>query len=130
LAGGGRHTLFPPAQGTKAARKRWILGALEIAGEVHVDEGAARALHSGKSLLPIGVTKVTGDFARGDAVAIVAVDGREIARGLSGLDAEEARLVKGKRSEAVTGILGFGSRTEMIHRDNLVLIELGEGGNQ
>jgi glutamate 5-kinase len=130
LMEGARHTMFAPANATTAARKRWILGALDVSGQIHVDDGAVGALRTGKSLLPIGVTRVTGDFARGDAVAILAPGGKEIARGLSGLDAEEARLAKGKRSEALTQILGFGSRTEMVHRDNLVLIGPGEGGDK
>lgn len=122
LAEGAPHTLFAPHQTPLAARKKWIMGSLDVAGALHVDDGAAKALQSGRSLLPIGVTKVTGDFSRGDAVSILEPGGREIARGLAGLDSEEARLVRGKKSEAVLSLLGAGNRSEIVHRDNLVLL--------
>lgn len=122
LAQGARHTLFAPAQSRAQARKRWIMGTLEVAGNLHVDAGAAQALLSGKSLLPIGVTGVSGNFARGDAVKVLDPDGREIARGLAGLGREEADLVKGKNSTRVAEILGLGGRAELIHRDNMVVL--------
>jgi glutamate 5-kinase len=122
LAEGGLHTLFAPA-GTRAqARKRWIMGTLETAGQIHVDAGAARALMDGRSLLPIGVTWLKGDFVRGDAVAIIDPAGREIGRGLVSLDREEADLVKGKNSARAAEILGVGARSELVHRDNLVVL--------
>ncbi|MFP3711537.1 PUA domain-containing protein, partial [Paraburkholderia sp. SIMBA_009] len=74
------------------ARKTWIAGQLQPAGEIHVDAGAEKALYAGKSLLPAGVRVVKGNFGRGDAIAIIGVEGREVARGLAGYDAEEARL--------------------------------------
>jgi glutamate 5-kinase len=122
LALGARHTLFAPVQSRAQARKRWIMGTLAVSGTLTVDAGAARALQTGKSLLPIGVTKVSGDFSRGDAVAIVSPDGIELARGLVGLDSDDARLVKGKKSHAVIELLGVGNRAELVHRDNMVLI--------
>ena len=70
LADGGRHTLFHPAHSRAQARKRWIMGTLAVSGSVQVDAGAARALQTGKSLLPVGVTKVIGDFGRGDAIGV------------------------------------------------------------
>jgi glutamate 5-kinase len=121
LTEGGRHTLFHPARSRAQARKRWIMGTLSVAGTLQVDAGALRALQQGRSLLPIGVTKVSGEFERGDTVAIVDPDGREIARGLVGLDSEDARLAMGKRSDTLVEVFGVGSRTEMIHRDNMVL---------
>lgn len=120
LTEGARHTLFAPVESRAQARKRWIMGTLELAGTVHIDAGAVRALIDGASLLPIGVTRVTGEFNRGDAIAIVGPDGREVARGLAGLGREEADLVKGKKSSAVVELLGIGARAEMVHRDNLV----------
>jgi glutamate 5-kinase len=122
LTEGARHTLFVPAESRAQARKRWIMGTLGVAGAIHVDAGAARALLSGKSLLPIGVTRITGEFARGDAVAVFDPDGREIARGLAGLGREEADLVKGKNSKQVGEVLGQLSRAELVHRDNLVVL--------
>lgn len=129
LRDGARHTLFTARQSPAAARKRWILGTLEVAGTVHADAGAIRALLSGKSLLPIGVTRVSGDFSRGDAVSIVGPDGREIARGLAGMSAEDADLAKGKQSRAIIGLFGAENRTELVHADNLVLLN-AEGGNK
>jgi glutamate 5-kinase len=122
LREGGRHTLFAAADSRAQARKRWIMGSLAVAGTVHVDAGAAKALLSGKSLLPIGVTKVKGDFSRGDAVSVLDPEGREIARGLSGLGRSEADLVKGKNSARVAEILGLGGRSELVHRDNMVVL--------
>jgi glutamate 5-kinase len=121
LTEGGRHTLFHPARSRAQARKRWIMGTLTVAGTLQVDAGAARALKQGRSLLPIGVTKISGEFERGDTVAITDPDGRELARGLVGLDSEDARLAMGKRSDMLVELLGVGSRSELIHRDNMVL---------
>ncbi|KQX38942.1 glutamate 5-kinase [Devosia sp. Root436] len=130
LMEGARHTLFHAAQSRAQARKRWIMGTLAVSGTLQVDAGAARALLTGKSLLPIGVTKVTGIFERGDAIAVLGPDGAEIARGLAGFDSEDARLVIGKRSDAVIELLGSGNRGAMIHRDNLVLIGAKEDINE
>ncbi|KKC35033.1 glutamate 5-kinase [Devosia epidermidihirudinis] len=126
----GRHTLFHPAQSRAQARKRWIMGTLAVSGWLQIDAGAARALLTGKSLLPIGVTRVTGSFERGDAIAVLNEDGVEIARGLAGLDSEEARLVMGKRSDAVLELLGVGNRAALVHRDNLVLVGAKEDVNE
>jgi glutamate 5-kinase len=130
LTEGGRHTLFLPAQSRAQARKRWIMGTLAVSGTLQVDAGAARALLTGKSLLPIGVTKVTGEFGRGDAIAITNPDGAEIARALVGLDSDEARLVMGKRSDAVVELLGAGNRATLVHRDNLVLVGAKEESHE
>ena len=121
LVAGGLHTLFKPATTRAQSRKRWIMGTLAVAGTVQVDAGAARALAQGKSLLPIGVTRITGDFERGDTIAVLNPDDREIARGLVGLDSDDARLVMGKRSDTIVELLGMDSRAELVHRDNLVL---------
>lgn len=122
LAKGARHTLFAARQSPAAARKRWILGTLEVAGTIHIDAGAAKALFNGKSLLPIGVTRVAGDFSRGDAVSIVGPDDAEIARGLVGMNKEDANLAKGKKGTAIVGMFGHMNRTELVHADNLVLV--------
>ncbi|HLV84406.1 MAG TPA: PUA domain-containing protein, partial [Devosia sp.] len=130
LAEGGRHTLFHPAHSRAQARKRWIMGTLTVAGTVQVDPGAARALQTGKSLLPVGVTKVSGEFGRGDAIGVNNPDGIEIARGLASLDSEEARLVMGKHSDTVLELLGAGNRAALIHRDNLVLVGTQEDSHE
>jgi glutamate 5-kinase len=123
LWSGGRHTLFRPVETRAQARKRWIMGTLEAAGEIHIDDGALKALLSGKSLLPVGVTKVKGEFNRGDAVSIFDSAGNEVARGLAGLGSAHSQLVKGKNSARVTELLGFEARSEIVHRDNLVLVK-------
>ena len=130
LTEGGRHTLFHPAQSRAQARKRWIMGTLAVSGSLHVDAGAARALLTGKSLLPIGVTRISGEFERGDAIAVLNPDGAEIARGLAGLDSDDARLVMGKRSDAVMELLGAGNRAALVHRDNLVLVGAKENSHE
>ncbi|MGV8853582.1 MAG: glutamate 5-kinase [Devosia sp.] len=130
LADGARHTLFHPAQSRAQARKRWIMGTLAVAGSVQVDAGAARALQTGKSLLPVGVTKVTGEFGRGDAIGVNNPDGTEIARGLASLHSQEARLVMGKHSDTVVELLGAGNRAALIHRDNLVLVGTKEDSHE
>lgn len=122
LMEGARHTLFAPAGSRTQSRKRWIMGTLAPAGQVHVDAGAARALLDGRSLLPIGVTRVTGDFDRGDTVSILSPDGREIARGLAGMDREQADMTKGKNSQRTAEILGLDARSELVHRDNMVVL--------
>jgi glutamate 5-kinase len=122
LMNGGIHTLFAAAESRAQARKRWIMGTLSPTGQIYVDPGAVRALLDGKSLLPIGVTRVKGEFVRGDAVAILDPDGHEIARGLVALDREEAEQVKGKNSKRVGELLGLGARAELVHRDNLVVL--------
>ncbi len=119
---GGRHTLFHPSSSRAQARKRWIMGTLAVVGTLEIDAGAARALRQGRSLLPVGVTRIIGEFERGDTLAIVDPDGRELARGLAGLDSDDARLVMGKKSEMVQDLLGVGTRAELVHRDNLVLV--------
>jgi glutamate 5-kinase len=130
LTEGGRHTVFLAAQSRAQARKRWIMGTLAVSGTVTVDAGAARALLTGKSLLPIGVTKITGTFERGDAIAVLDPDGTEIARGLAGFDSADARLVMGKRSDAVIELLGSGNRGALVHRDNLVLVGTKEDAHE
>jgi glutamate 5-kinase len=103
------------------ARKRWIAGQLEPKGFVEVDAGAERALFSGKSLLPAGVTKVGGAFERGDAVVIRAADGRELGRGLVAYTQEDAARIIGKKTSEIAAILGFAGRAALVHRDDMVL---------
>jgi glutamate 5-kinase len=121
IENGERSSWFSPSGTPVTARKTWIAGQLQPAGEVHVDAGAETALRAGKSLLPAGVRMVSGQFGRGDAVAIIGADGREIARGLAGYDAEEARQINGHKSSEIEAILGYVGRAAMIHRDDLVI---------
>ena len=126
IANGARHSWFAPSKSPVTARKTWIAGQLQPAGTLQVDNGAEGALRSGKSLLPAGVRSVSGAFHRGDTVSIVTTEGREIARGLAGYDAEEARRICGRKSNEIVQILGYAGRAAMIHRDDLVMTELGQ----
>lgn len=106
-----------------AARKQWMVDHLQLRGAVTIDDGAARKLRDeGKSLLPIGVTGVDGDFHRGDVIAVRGAQGEEIARGLANYSSAEARLIARKPSSQIAGLLGFANEPELIHRDNLVLV--------
>ena len=120
-AGGARCTWFLAAGNPVTARKKWIAGSLEPKGTLFIDAGAVAALRRGNSLLPVGVARIEGDFARGDAVIIRGPDGSEIGRGLSAYDAEDAQKIRGRSSADIDTILGFSGRAEMVHRDNLVV---------
>ena len=117
----GRCTWFRPSASPITARKRWIAGAVKPAGTITVDDGAAGALAGGKSLLPAGVTGVDGAFERGDAVIIRTRDGRRIGSGLIAYSAADARLIVGHKTREIEALLGYRGRSEMIHRDDLVL---------
>jgi glutamate 5-kinase len=121
IADGARCTWFLTPANPVTARKKWIAGSLEPKGTLTIDAGAVAALRRGKSLLPAGVVRVDGGFARGDAVIIRGPDGAEIGRGLSAYDAEDAEKIKGRSSADILSILGFGGRAEMVHRDHLVM---------
>jgi glutamate 5-kinase len=121
IAAGGPCTWFVAPGNPVTARKKWIAGSLEPKGNLVIDAGAVAALRSGKSLLPAGVKRVDGAFSRGDAVIIRDLDGHEIGRGLCAYDAVEAAQIVGKSSADIVLVLGFSGRTEMIHRDDLVL---------
>jgi glutamate 5-kinase len=121
IAEGARCTWFVTAANPVTARKKWIGGSLEPKGTLTIDAGAVKALRQGRSLLPAGVIRIDGTFARGDAVIIRGPDGAEIGRGLVAYDAEDANKIKGRSSADIVSILGFGGRSEMIHRDDLVM---------
>jgi glutamate 5-kinase len=106
-----------------AARKQWMLDHLQLRGAVVVDAGAVVKLREeAKSLLPIGITEVQGEFARGDVIAVRDAEGREVARGLANYSAPEARLVARKPSSQIEALLGYANEPEMIDRTNLVLV--------
>jgi glutamate 5-kinase len=110
-------------QAPLAARRQWLADHLQLRGGVVLDDGAVRALREeGKSLLPVGVKGVTGEFERGEVVAVVDTEGREVARGLTNYSASEARRIAGKPSGAIEAELGYMDEPELIHRDNLVLL--------
>ena len=118
---GERFTLFEPSRHPVKGYKSWIAGHLEPAGRLTIDAGAVTALLSGKSLLPAGVSAVSGNFARGDTVAIAGPDGTEIARGLVAYDAADAVRIAGRKSTEIAAVLGYEARAAMIHRDDLVV---------
>ncbi len=121
LDDGAPCTWFAATATPLTARKTWIAGALNPVGAITVDAGAERALSGGKSLLPAGVTGVSGQFGRGDAVRIKSADGREIGCGLSAYSSVDAGRIAGHKSREIEAILGYRGRDEMIHRDDLVL---------
>jgi glutamate 5-kinase len=118
---GARCTWFLSPSTPVTARKRWIAGTLEPRGTLVIDDGAVHAIRAGKSLLPAGVGRVVGSFARGDCVIIRALDGGEVARGLVAYDAIDAVQIAGKGTRDIEPVLGYAGRKEIIHRDDLVL---------
>ena len=105
------------------ARRQWLADHLQLRGGLVLDAGAVKALREdGKSLLPVGIQAVTGEFARGEVVALVDGEGHEIARGLANYSASEARQIQGKPSSAIEAVLGYMDEPELVHRDNLVML--------
>jgi glutamate 5-kinase len=121
LSEGAPCTWFLAHSDPVTARKRWIAGQLEPKGSVEIDPGAEKALLSGKSLLPAGVKRVEGAFERGDAVVIRAADGRELGRGLIAYARADTERIIGRKSVEIAAILGHAGRTELVHRDDMVL---------
>ncbi|MCV2881157.1 glutamate 5-kinase [Actibacterium sp. XHP0104] len=120
LIDGANATWFLAKDDPQAARKRWI-AAMKPKGEVVLDEGAMRALARGKSLLPAGVTAVDGEFGRGEPVALIGPGGETLGKGLIRYTSDEARLIKGRQSGEIEGILGYPGRAALIHRDDMAL---------
>lgn len=105
-----------------AARKQWLADHLQLAGKLYIDTGAVKALREGRSLLPVGITSIEGDFERGAVVACLSPERKELARGLANYASSEARLIAGKPSSDIESILGYIDEPELIHRDNLILL--------
>ena len=122
LADGAKSSIFTAQMAPSTARKNWIVSALDSAGVITIDDGAHGALQKGRSLLPAGVTAVTGDFERGDLVDITDLKGKIIARGLMAYSSREATLLKGQKSSSFDAIIGYDGRAELVHADDLVLI--------
>ena len=116
-------TLLLPERSRLAARKQWLASHLQTRGTLVIDDGAARVLRQGgRSLLPVGVTRISGAFRRGEMVSCLDEQGREVARGLVNYDAADARLIAGKSSARILELLGFVTGEELIHRDNMVIV--------
>ena len=112
------------SKGTRlAARKQWLASQLQVKGGLSIDAGAARVLtRDGRSLLSVGVTRVEGDFKRGELVTCVSPDGTQVARGLVNYSSQEARQIIGHASTKIEALLGYTYEPELIHRDNMVVL--------
>ncbi len=117
----GKGTWFDASTSQLASKKKWIAGTLSPLGTLVIDQGAVSALKRGKSLLPAGVIKVSGDFERGDAVMVIDENKKEIARGLIAYAALDAQKIIGVKSREIEQILGYGGREEIIHRSDMVM---------
>ena len=115
-------TWFIPKISKLDARKQWIIGSISPKGEVIIDNGAEKALENGKSLLPAGVVKINGNFEKGDHILVKNLDGVECGRGLSSFSSIEIEQIKGSHSSKIKNILGYSSREEIIHKDDLVKV--------
>ena len=102
------------------AKKKWIISSLSSSGIIYVDDGAAKALSNGKSLLAAGITKIKGSFDKGENVLIVDQNEKQLARGLASFNSKEIEKIKGKHSKDIENILGYLSKSEIIHKDNMV----------
>jgi len=122
IAEGGACTWFLTPSNPVTSRKKWIAGTLEARGTLFVDAGAGQAIVAGRSLLPAGVTRVEGQFSRGDCVVIRSVNGGEIGRGLVAYDLADAARLVGRHSRDIEALLGMPGRAEIIHRDDMVLV--------
>ena len=126
LLDGGTCSWFQAHSDPVTARKSWIAGSLVTSGCITIDAGAARALRSGNSLLPAGVTGVSGEFDRGDTILITSEDGDELGRGVSAYSNSDALLIMGRQSTEIADILGFEGRASLVHRDDMVLNRLAD----
>ena len=114
------YTCFVPKISTLVARKKWIVGSIGSSAKIFIDGGAAEALKNGKSLLAAGITKVVGEFKKGDNILVVDNNEHELARGLSSFSSKEIEKIKGLHSDKIEGILGYASKSEIIHQDDMV----------
>ena len=117
-----KFTHFLPKVSSLDAKKKWIIGSLNSNGTIKIDDGAAKALLNGKSLLAAGVNKINGSFEKGENVLILDQNNNQLARGLSSFSSEEIDKIKGKQSKEIEKILGYLSKTEIIHKDDMVLL--------
>jgi len=115
-------TWFLPKVSKLDARKQWIIGSIAPKGEVVIDQGAIKAINNGKSLLPAGVKKINGSFEKGDHILVKDENENECARGLTSFSSIEIEKIKGSHSSKIKNILGYSSREEIIHKDDLVKV--------
>ena len=117
-----KFTHFFPKVSSLDAKKKWIIGSLNSNGTIKIDDGASKALLNGKSLLAAGITKIGGFFKKGENVLILDQNNNQLARGLSSFSSDEINKIKGKQSKEIEKILGYFSKTEIIHKDDMVLL--------
>ncbi len=123
FAGESVGTLLLPDHGRQAARKQWLAGHLQTRGQLFLDDGAVAVITGkGRSLLPVGVRQVCGEFRRGEMVSCLTLEGKEVARGLVNYGSEDVALIVGKSSDEIEAALGFVNEVELIHRDNMVVL--------
>ena len=113
-------TWFLPKVSTLDARKKWIVSSIGSNGKIYIDHGASQALENGKSLLPAGITKIEGEFLKGDNILILDNNSKALARGLTSFSSKEINKIKGLKSDQIENILGYSSKSEIIHRDDMV----------
>lgn len=118
---GAKASLFHPSTAPLHAWKQWIAGSVAPAGTLMLDEGAVKALRSGKSLLPSGVTTVKGRFEKGDSVVLSGPDGLRLGVGLAGYPADEMNMIRGHHSDEIESLIGYRGPSVVVHRDDLVL---------
>ena len=116
------YTWFKPKISNLDARKKWIISSLSSSSKIFIDQGASRALKSGKSLLPAGIIKIAGNFKKGDNIVIVDNNNIDIARALSSFTSEEINKIKGLQSNQIENILGYASKSEIVHKDDIVIL--------
>jgi len=116
------YTWFKPKISNLDARKKWIISSLSSSARIYVDQGASKALKSGKSLLPAGIIKITGNFKKGDNIVIIDNNNIDIARALSSFTSDEINKIKGLQSNQIENILGYASKSEIVHKDDIVIL--------
>ena len=117
-----KFTHFFPKVSSLDAKKKWIIGSLNSSGTIKIDDGASKALLNGKSLLAAGITRIDGFFKKGENVLVLDQNNKQLARGLSSFSSDEINKIKGKQSKEIEKILGYFSKTEIIHKDDMVLL--------
>ena len=117
-----KFTHFFPKVSSLDAKKKWIIGSLNSNGTIKIDDGASKALLNGKSLLAAGITRIDGFFKKGENVLVLDQNNKQLARGLSSFSSDEINKIKGKQSKEIEKILGYFSKTEIIHKDDMVLL--------
>ena len=116
------YTWFKPKISNLDARKKWIISSLSSSARIYIDQGASKALKSGKSLLPAGISKIAGNFKKGDNILIVDNNNVDVARALSSFSSEEINKIKGLQSNQIENILGYASKSEIVHKDDIVIL--------